>query len=159
MDSDAFAVSPLLCAFFSLCLFSTDVNAASMIEDDWLKVQMESDRGDLVTIASDGSRLTSLLVSFGGEKLEINVSFLNDVEGPRPNLARILIDSQDDAGYSPRHLIIPFSAWKGEEIEGLEVALTIYRDRLERVAVLVHGDLNKPIFTFNRSREWSPSTQ
>jgi len=130
-----------------------------MIEDDWLKVQMESDRGDRVAIASDGSKLTSLLVRFGGEKLEIDVSFLNDVQGPRTNLARILIDSQDVAGYSRRHLIIPFSAWKGEEVEGLEVALTFYRDQLERVAVLVHGDLNKPIFTFNGSRERSPSAQ
>ncbi len=102
----------LFWCFLAFLLSSCSVRASSMIEDQWLHVKLTSDRGDVVTLNSDGERFTRLEFVIHGRNIELDAAVVRDVGGPDLASIKVLVDSNQD-GDSVRHFIIPFAMWRG----------------------------------------------
>lgn len=136
-----------------LLLCATSAFASSMVEDEWTDVGMATDRGDRVVATSDGTRLVTFEFCVNGTTRRVDASFAHELEGPLINETRVLIDSVDDKGFSPRHVLIPFREWRGSTHQRVSLMLTFGASGMTRAAVVANDDLDKPIHVFRQDAD------
>lgn len=138
------AARALVCAL----AFASNSKATSMIEDVFVDVEMKTRLGKSLVIRSDGDRVLYFRFESGGDARVIDVSFAKDLTGALINDVKIYLDGASDAVPKLTRVLMPFEEWRNVGYDELDLMLSFENMRLVRAAVIVNGDLDRPLYIF-----------
>lgn len=119
-----------------------------MIEDVFVDVEMKTRLGKSLVIRSDGDRVLYFRFESGGDARVIDVSFAKDLTGALINDVKIYLDGASDAVPKLTRVLMPFEEWRNVGYDELDLMLSFENMRLVRAAVIVNGDLDRPLYIF-----------
>lgn len=123
-------------------------HAASLLQDAVTEMRMVTDRGDVVSVTTDGMVLSQLTICIQGREVDFDLGRIHGLEGPYLDSVKLMVDDRRIDGDYVRIVVIPFHSWKQAHVRGPSLVIEVTATRI-LAAKLVHGaNFDDVIHTF-----------
>lgn len=137
------------CLLFSFVLMvgmPIGSDAAALIQDPVTRIEVSTDRGDVVLAEADSLQLKVLSVEIDRKNVRVDVYKYPELEGPYLHSMKIYVDDVKRDGDFVRRIVVPFLRYR--EIEDVSLVIDVVSAGVLDSRVVKGSDMDRPIHVY-----------